>query len=93
MRMKTTLPVIQWLVLVVSLNTMASPTVAQETKPVNRVLFTDVKVFDGVNEKRAEGMSVLVEGNKIPKIAKSISVPKGATILHAQTTFYQTWNV
>lgn len=25
--------------LVVSLNTMASPTVAQETKPVNRVLF------------------------------------------------------
>jgi imidazolonepropionase-like amidohydrolase len=81
MRMKTTLHVIHWLVLVVSLNTMASPTVAQETKPVNRVLFTDVNVFDGVNEKRAEGMSVLVEGNKIAKIAKSISVPKGATVI------------
>lgn len=58
-----------------------SPAMAQKAKPVNRVLFTNVNVFDGVNEKIAEGMSVLVEGNKITTIAKSIVTPKEATVI------------
>lgn len=57
------------------------PAKAQEAKPVSRVLFTNVHVFDGVNKKLAEGMSVLVEGNKITKIAKSIRVPEQAVVV------------
>jgi hypothetical protein len=37
-------------------------------KPVAKTLITNVHIFDGQNEKLAEGMSVLVEGNKIAKI-------------------------
>ncbi|WP_455389663.1 amidohydrolase family protein, partial [Petrachloros mirabilis] len=45
------------------------------------MLFQNVNIFDGQNEKLAEGMSVLVEGNKISKIAKSIQAPAGATVI------------
>jgi len=44
-------------------------------------LITNVNVFDGKTEKLAMGMSVLVEGNKISKIAKSLPVPAGATVI------------
>jgi len=81
--MKTTLHVIQGLVLVVGLNAMASPVMAQEAKPQRQILFTNANVFDGVSDKRAEGMSVLVEGNKIAKIAKSIPAPAGAKVIDA----------
>ncbi len=47
------------------------------------ILITNANVFDGWNEKLAEGMSVLVEGNKIAKIAKSITAPAGATVIDA----------
>jgi len=67
--------------LLICLATLASPAIAQETKTQSQGLFTNVNVFDGVNEKRAEGMSVLVEGNKIAKIAKSVPVPAGATVV------------
>ncbi len=79
--MKTQIHAIRGLVVVICLLTLALPTIAQEAKPVNRVLFTDVNVFDGVSGKRAESMSVLVEANKIAKIAKSIPVPAGATVI------------
>lgn len=48
------------------------------------VLFTNANIFDGQNEKLQEGMSVLVEGNIITKIAKSITAPEGATVIDAQ---------
>ena len=44
--------------------------IAQEEKPKPQVLFTNVNVFDGKSDMLAEGMSVLVEGNLIKKIAK-----------------------
>lgn len=47
------------------------------------VLITNAKIFDGENEALTDGMNVLVEGNKISKIAKSISTPKGATVIDA----------
>jgi len=56
---------------------------AQELK-ANTTLFKDVKIFDGKNETLAEGMSVLIEGNKIAKIAKSIPAPAGATVIDAK---------
>ena len=57
---------------------------AQETTPKNVVLITNANVFDGQNEKLADGMSVLVEGNKITKIAKTIPAPKGAIVIDAK---------
>ncbi len=45
-----------------------TPASTQEKKP--QVLFTNVNIFDGKADKLAEGMSVLVEGNLIKKIAK-----------------------
>jgi imidazolonepropionase-like amidohydrolase len=55
----------------------------QEAKE-NAILIRNVKIFDGKSEKLAEGMSVLVEGNKIAKIAKSIKEPAGATVIDAK---------
>jgi len=57
--------------------------VAQDAKPKQSVLITGANIFDGQNEKLAIGMSVLVEGNKITKIAKSIPAPAGATVIDA----------
>jgi len=63
---------------------VAIPVMAQETKPVSKVIITNANIFDGQNDKLAEGMSVLVEGNKIKKIAKSIPAPSGATVIDAK---------
>jgi len=60
--------------------TLAMPVMGQD-KPVSKVLITNANVFDGKNEKLATGMSVLVEGNKIKTIAKSIPAPAGATVI------------
>jgi len=57
---------------------------AQDAKPKASVLFTNARVFDGQHETLAEGMSVLVEGNKITKIATSIPAPAGATVIDAK---------
>jgi len=62
----------------------AMPAVAQEAKPVSKVLITNASIFDGENEAFATGMSVLVEGNKIVKIAKSIPPPADATVIDAK---------
>jgi len=57
---------------------------AQEAQPKQSVFITNTRIFDGQNEKLAEGMSVLVEGNKIAKIGKSIAAPAGATVIDAK---------
>ncbi|WP_455389281.1 amidohydrolase family protein [Petrachloros mirabilis] len=48
-----------------------------------RTLITNVRIFDGEHETLADGMSVMVEGNKIARIAKSIQAPAGATVIDA----------
>ena len=58
-------------------------TCAQESK-ANTTLIQNVKIFEGKNEKLAKDMSVLIEGNKIAKIAKSLKVPNGATVIDAK---------
>jgi len=57
---------------------------AQDAKPKSSVLIKNARVFDGQNEALAEGMSVLVEGNMITKIAKTIPAPAGATVIDAK---------
>ena len=76
--------IVKMLTPLVLLLAVAIPAMAQEAKPGNKVLITNTKIFDGQNEKLAEGMSVLVEGNKIKKIAKSIPAPSGATVIDAE---------
>jgi len=54
---------------------------AQDAEPKQSTLITNANIFDGEHERLATGMSVLVEGNKITKIAKSIPAPAGATVI------------
>ncbi len=60
---------------------VAWPAVAQEAKPVRRVLFTNVNVFDGVNEQLIENASVLVEGNLIKQVSTRPISADGASVI------------
>ena len=55
--------------------------IAQDEKPKPQVLFTNVNIFDGTSDALAEGMSVLVEGNLIKKVAKGSIEADGATVI------------
>jgi imidazolonepropionase-like amidohydrolase len=57
------------------------PIVAEQAKSPSAVLITNVNVFDGTNETLAMGMSVLVEGNTIAKIATSIPATDDMTVI------------
>jgi len=62
----------------------ANTTSSTKQEKASQILFTNANIFDGTSEKLAEGMSVLVEGKKIAKIAKSITAPAGATVIDAK---------
>ena len=57
---------------------------APDKAPLAKTLITNARIFDGKGDKLTESMSVLVEGNKIAKIAKSITAPKDATVIDAK---------
>lgn len=57
------------------------PVMAQEAEPVSKVLITNVNVFDGKGDELTSAMSVLVEGNKIAEIAKSIPASNDMTVI------------
>jgi hypothetical protein len=44
---------------------ISAPALAQQPTPKPETLFTNVSVFDSVNEKRIKNANVLVEGNLI----------------------------
>jgi len=60
-----------------------APAMAGDAAPKPSVLITNANIFDGKSDKLATGMSVLMEGNKISKIAKSIPAPAGTTVIDA----------
>jgi len=61
---------------------MAAGDVASaQTQPDSRVLITNVRIFDGKGDTLTGPMSVLVEGNKIARIASSINPPGGTTVV------------
>jgi imidazolonepropionase-like amidohydrolase len=66
--------------MVLSLGLVVSA-MAQEAQPVSKVLITNASIFDGKSDKLTEPMSVLVEGNKISRIANSIPAPSDATVI------------
>ncbi len=49
-----------------------TPAISAEQKPPAQVLFTNVNVFDGKNDKLAMDMNVLVEGNLIKRVGKNV---------------------
>ena len=53
---------------------------AQEGEKKPQILFTDVQIFNGVDDKLTPG-SVLVEGSLIKSIGVSIEPPAGATVI------------
>jgi len=56
---------------------------AEEEKAPIRILFTNVNVFDGFDDSLQEGMSVLVEGNFIKDVGRSIVAP-GAIVVDGE---------
>jgi imidazolonepropionase-like amidohydrolase len=72
-----------WICLIFSL-ALVAPSMAAETKPKSTLIITNANMLDGKNEKLANGMSVLIEGNGIAKIAKSIPAPADATVIDAK---------
>jgi len=60
---------------------MAVPALAQQSAPKPKVLFTNVNVFDGMNEKRIMNATVLVEGNLIKEVSTAKIDAPGATII------------
>lgn len=60
---------------------LAAPALAQQSVPKPQTLFTNVNVFDGVNEKRIMGASVLVEGSLIKAVSTTKINAPGATVV------------
>ena len=70
-------------ILVLSLLALAltMPVMAQAESPEGPILFTNVDVFDGVNEKLTENVNVVVTDNKITQISsKDLAVAGGRVI-------------
>jgi len=63
---------------------LCATVIAQEAEPKSQILITGANIFPGQGDKLEMGMSVLIEGNKITKIAKSITAPAGATVIDAK---------
>ena len=56
--------------------------VAEEAQELpKQVLFKNVNIFDGKNDKLTMGQDVLVEGNKIKKIGKGLKSNKGLRLV------------
>lgn len=64
--------------------TLCVSALAADAPAKSTVLITNANIFDGTNATLAQGMSVLVEGNKISKIDESIPAPAGATVIDAK---------
>jgi len=76
--MKSALKIIASLLLTLAL---CSSTIAQSNDPKPSVLITNTNIFDGKSDTLNKGMSVLIEGNQITKIGKSIAAPPGAAVI------------
>jgi imidazolonepropionase-like amidohydrolase len=74
--MKWLRPVLAILAIAVSV-----PAFAQQSAPKPQTLFTNVNVFDGVNEKRIMNANVLVEGNLIKEVSTAKIDAPGATVI------------
>ena len=58
-----------------------TPATSAAQNPPAQVLFTNVNIFDGVNDGLAEGMNVLIEGNLIKAVSADTIAADGATVI------------
>lgn len=65
----------------VSLGVPASAQASDPDSQSSFTLITKVRIFDGKSEKLTPLMSVLIEGNKIARIAETIPAPDKATVI------------
>ncbi len=61
---------------------LSTRTTAQDTK-YNHILFRNIRIFDGINEKLIEGKMLLVTNNKISRIANYIEALKNTQVIDA----------
>lgn len=66
-----------------SLLTIGISTGFSQKADSGKILIKNAVIFDGKNEALSKGMSLLVEGNKITKIEKTITAPAGAEVIDA----------
>ena len=55
---------------------------AQNDTQPNRIMFTNVNVFDGVSKSLKMNTNVLVEGNLIAAVGPSIALPEGTEVIN-----------
>src|SRR5688572_29384118 len=60
---------------------VAQPSAKVAAKAPSKILFKNVRVFDGKSDRLTANTSVLVVGNKIEKIGGDIAAPEQATIV------------
>ena len=61
---------------------LAIPALAEDPETKTQILFTNVHVFDGINEKRIMNANVLVEGKLIKQVStEGISI-EDATVIN-----------
>ena len=53
---------------------------AQDEEQPNRVLFTNVNVWDGISDSLSTNSNVLVENNLITAVGSSITLPEGTEV-------------
>ncbi len=77
---RTIIPVATILIAGSALLAPTPATSAEQNSPA-QVLFTNVNIFDGVNDGLAEGMNVLIEGNLIKAVSADTIAADGATVI------------
>lgn len=82
--MTINIPKLMTLLCVVALLLTGASRSSAQGQPAAKILITNARIFDGKSDKLTESMSVLVEGDKITQIAKSITPPSGATVIDAK---------
>jgi imidazolonepropionase-like amidohydrolase len=60
---------------------VTAPLPAQAEGAGSSILINNINIFDGKSEKLLGDMSVLIEGNRIARIAGSIPAPENATVI------------
>ena len=81
MNMKTERHTLLALAILICSITLALPAIAQEETPAGPVLFTNVNVFDGVNEALIENANVVVTGNLITAVSTEPLAVAGGRVI------------
>ena len=66
---------------IISIVFVCTSVYAQEGEQPNRILFTNVNVFDGVSDTLDMNTSVLIENNLIKSVGSSITLPEGTEVI------------